>query len=495
MDERFMKARALSHTARRTQWRALGSDPNIMGIAFGQRITQGQATNVPALVVYVAKKLPLQFVPQSVLIPRRVYVGGDYLEVDVVETGPFYIHSFTARERPAPSGISIGHVNITAGTLGCLVNDNTDQTLCILSNNHVMADGNQANIGDAIVQPGPFDGGAAPADTIATLKRFVMLNAAGNTVDGAIAEVGDKADVIDQMKDNLMPVPRPGHPAVGLLFAGSCNRTIMNPIDDVLNQLNIQLLAGAGSTIGADIGMNVEKVGRTTEYTTSTITEIDVTVTVGGYPFGSATFDRQIATAWMSDGGDSGSVVCQGGDGGNEDHCGGCASSTTAASILATDLSVDVAIEKEFREKYLSQTRIGRYAIDLYFRNENRIVERAHSAKISDSDQAFARYLYGKYIGEVRMALLQPGRSDIRVTGEHLREAREAVGRGIQYMTKEEAAAAEQLFDLARKAEGMTVSEVLGLLNDESLFEQVLKITSTVSTLEQVDLRQPDNKK
>ncbi len=82
----------------------------------------------------------------------------------------------------------------------------------------------------------------------------------------------------------------------------------MNPIDSVLAQLNISFPAGKGSTTTATIGMNVEKVGRTTEYTTSTVKEIDATVVVG-YDFGNATFDKQITTAWMSDPGDSGSVV------------------------------------------------------------------------------------------------------------------------------------------------------------------------------------------
>lgn len=85
-----------------------------------------------------------------------------------------------------PSGIRIGHTNIAAGTLGCLVRDDSDGTLCIPSNNPVLAVGNNAAIGDAIVQAGPADGGMAPADAIATLQRCVTVNPSGNTVDGAM---------------------------------------------------------------------------------------------------------------------------------------------------------------------------------------------------------------------------------------------------------------------------------------------------------------------
>ena len=235
------------------------------------------------MVVYVVKKMPTRFIPPSDLLPRRMYIGGDCVEVDVVETGILYPHSFTARERPAPQGVSVAHVAVTAGTIGAVVTDNSDGSMCILSNNHVLANVNAASIGDTIVQPGPFDGGSSPGDDIATLKNFAMLAPSGNTVDCAIGQVlfsDGVATVVDAVKNNLMPVASPAHPAVGLLFAGGCNRTIMNPINDVLSALNISFPAGGGSTVSADIGMNVEKVGRTTEYTTSTIKEIDASVTI-----------------------------------------------------------------------------------------------------------------------------------------------------------------------------------------------------------------------
>jgi hypothetical protein len=487
-EARFVRGRHLAEVVKRSQWSAYRRDPNIIGAAFGRRIVRGEFTDEPALVIYVARKVPAAFLPPTRLLPRRMYVGGDWIEVDVFETGPIYPQAFTTRDRPAPSGISIGRgaaSPVDAGTLGCLVIDNTDGRLCILSNNHVLANENAAPIGDVIVQQGTIDGGTSPADDIATLKRFVMINAAGNTVDGAIAQVTKVGDVVDQMRNNLMPVPTPNHPAVGLLFAGGCNRTIMNPIRDVMAQLNITMPAGPGAITGPDIGMNVEKVGRTTEYTTSTITEIDLTVTLP-YDFGSATFDHQIATAWLSEPGDSGSVVCQGGVGGNEDRCGGgCLSIATAQQILGTDLSVDAAVEKEFRERYLSQTRIGRYVIDLFFRNESRLVERARSLSISDSDRAFARYLYDKHIQEGRMALIQPNRTDLRVTEDHLRDAREALGRAKQYMNADEVEASEALFQLAYQAQGKTGQEILAMLNDEGLFEQVRQILSRVSFLEQ----------
>lgn len=84
-------------------------------------------------------------------------------------------------------------MQITAGTIGAVVRDSgaTDNgRRYILSNNHVLANANAAQVGDAIWQPGPFDGGTA-ADQIATLTRFVSLNFAGgdNAANAAIAEI------------------------------------------------------------------------------------------------------------------------------------------------------------------------------------------------------------------------------------------------------------------------------------------------------------------
>jgi hypothetical protein len=284
------------------------------------------------------------------------------------------------------------------------------------------------------------------------------------------------------MKNNLMPVPSPRHPAVGLLFAGSCSRTIMNPINDVMVQLNIAFPAGTGSTSAVEVGSDVEKVGRTTEYTTSTVTEVDLTVTIN-YDFGPATFDDQIATAWMSDGGDSGSVVCLGGAGGSEDHCG-CGTSSAAVDLLGVDLKADVCMAQEVRDKYLRQTRIGRWAVDLFALNEERFLERYRSTEIKESDRAYARKLYSKYVDEARAAFIDLDNPDRRLTEQHMRDAKSAFGRLKKYLHKDEIAAGERLFELGEKALGASPREALAMLNDEALFEEVQTIVADVSSIQ-----------
>ena len=107
-----------------------------------------------------------------------------------VVTGEFYaLVDRTARfPRPVPTGVSTGHPDITAGTIGCRVTDGT----CVyaLSNNHVYANENLASIGDPVIQPGTYDGGTSPADDIGTLEDFepiVFHPQANNKIDAAIA--------------------------------------------------------------------------------------------------------------------------------------------------------------------------------------------------------------------------------------------------------------------------------------------------------------------
>jgi hypothetical protein len=305
------QARRAAALARRRVLDAFAADPNVVGGGFGRRAVRGERTDEPVCVVYVVRKLPAGELPERALLPRRADVQGLSIGVDVVETGPFEAQPFTDRERPAPCGVSVGHPEVTAGTLGCLVRDRRDGALCILSNNHVLANENEAEEGDPALQPGAADGGRAPRDAIGSLKRFVALVrsvGSANSVDCAVAQVADEADVVHRMKDDLTRPPEPGHPAVGLLFAGSDTRTVLNPIREVLRRLDVGLVDGPGAAGEASLDMAVEKVGRTTEHTTGMVTELDVSVQVR-YSRGLLTFEGQVATTAMSEGGDSGSIV------------------------------------------------------------------------------------------------------------------------------------------------------------------------------------------
>lgn len=100
--------------------------------------------------------------------------------------------SLSRREkwRPASAGVSVGHPDITAGTLGTPPLVTESGALVFLTNSHVAANSGQATVGDSILQPGAFDGGQLPEDSIGTLLEFSSFSTTTpNTTDSALVEV------------------------------------------------------------------------------------------------------------------------------------------------------------------------------------------------------------------------------------------------------------------------------------------------------------------
>ena len=179
----------------------------------------------------------------------------------------------TGRARPLRPGVSIGHVDVTAGTLGAFVR--VDGVLHALSNYHVLVGEPSAAVGDAVVQPGRADGGRDPEDRVGTLASLVPL-APGEPApaDAALALLQD--DAVDL-----------GYPSG-------------------------RVTATAG-VVGAEV---VEKIGRTTGVTRGRVTAIEMDDVVVGYgdALGELRFDDQIEVEGLGEGpfsrgGDSGSLV------------------------------------------------------------------------------------------------------------------------------------------------------------------------------------------
>jgi hypothetical protein len=274
---------------------------NVVATGIGYKYTAGQKTPNLAIICSVAEKLPEAKLPSQDRVPATI----DGLPIDVVQTGIFRsLQAPTDRLRPAPGGASIGHRDITAGTLGCLVKRG-GQTY-ILSNNHVLANSNQAQIGDPILQPGPYDGGKLPDDHIADLEDFVPINIIGipsecpvatgtaNFLNGIAKLFGSNVQLqaVDmQQQENLVDA------AIG---------RPLNPEDVSEEILQIGTIAGSAS---GDLGMAIKKSGRTTQFTTGEIEQVDVSVNVQYGEGKIAMFVDQLMAGAMSQGGDSGSAV------------------------------------------------------------------------------------------------------------------------------------------------------------------------------------------
>jgi hypothetical protein len=188
---------------------------------------------------------------------------------------------YQGRVRPLLIGASVGHAAITAGTIGAFVRRN--RRLCILSNNHVLANEDRGRMGDAILQPGNYDGGRSPADRVATLSAWIRLRPrAANLVDAAVAEVAPKVQT---------------EPARLRELVGGADRA----------------LAGLGPAF-LDEGTTVRKIGRTTGPTEGRVTAFDMDNIVVRYDSGNLRFDNQVeiegaGRQGFSDGGDSGSLI------------------------------------------------------------------------------------------------------------------------------------------------------------------------------------------
>jgi CARDB len=221
----------------------------------------------------------------------------DQVPVAVEATGRIYARSDpTTRRRPAPVGFSVGHPAITAGTIGGRVKDAAGNVY-VLSNNHVLANQNAAQLGDPALQPGPLDGGTDPADRIGTLFDYEPLNLGWNQYG----------------------VPPPSN-WMDAAIALSSTSLLSNstPTDDGFGVPSSILFADANSDgffddRGLLLGASVQKYGRTTKLTQGQITAVNVTIdvcydiicfTLGRF------FDQVgICCSGFSDGGDSGSLI------------------------------------------------------------------------------------------------------------------------------------------------------------------------------------------
>jgi hypothetical protein len=288
--------------ARASHEASLFGRANVVGVAVGQKVIRGQGTDEPCVVVYVERKRPEGELRRRDVVPK-VLAG---VRTDVVETGRFVARELlsptavdrTERIRPAPGGVSIAHHRVTAGTLGVVAIQ--DGLPVILSNNHVLANENDARPGDAILQPGPADGGR-PDDEIARLEDFVPiifnqrnLGAFGRFVERLLgpllALLGLQLKRLPEGRANIV------------------DAAIAAPVAEDLVDPQILDIGSVGGTAEAEVGMDVRKSGRTTGLTSGRITGLDAVVEVD-YQSRTAVFRRQIVSDLLSRGGDSGSLV------------------------------------------------------------------------------------------------------------------------------------------------------------------------------------------
>lgn len=243
--------------------------PNVIGTGIGKRIKNNKIVDEDVIHIFVKEKTT-NLKPNEI-IPKQIWSRktDQPIRTDVIEIGHLVPKYNRDVFRPILGGVSVANANVNAiGTLSGVFRDTTDNLPVILSNNHVIANENEATLGEDIEQPSPFDAGGG--GVVGTLKRFITIGEEDNHVDGGLATIDIGGD-FDIAVTNI----------------GLTRKVVTS--DPPVNKL-------------------VRKSGRTSEYTFGIVVSTNVNVVVT-YDFGDAEFTNQIATTCMLQPGDSGSLL------------------------------------------------------------------------------------------------------------------------------------------------------------------------------------------
>lgn len=254
---------------------------NVVGVGVGPKRRDGEEVDEESIVVFVTEKLPESELDPEDICPETVDVDDRTVRTDVVEAGEVrFLETATesvedttpdrtSRIRPAPASVSVGHPEITAGTLGSPPLKTDAGDLAFLTNAHVAAPP-EAEIGDPCLQPGPEDGGTLDDGIGTLLERSEIPRTEPAESDSALVSVEPGA-----LREN-----------------------------DILE---IGPLEGFGEPTFDDEFL---KSGRTTGLTDGELRARDVEIDVGGYyPDDAVTFTGVDAFSSMASGGDSGSLI------------------------------------------------------------------------------------------------------------------------------------------------------------------------------------------
>ncbi|MPQ42914.1 hypothetical protein [Clostridium tarantellae] len=264
---------------------------NVLGIGLGYKEIKNMITKELCLHVLVKKKVLAQNLYEKDKIPKS-FLG---IKTDVIETGELNIKNSISNDtisvnekdiqilrkktKIIQAGYSIGPFHKVAGTIGGIVFDNNDERIpYMLSCNHVFTRGNKGKKGSSILQPGVTDGGYYNGNIMGNLYEKIdfIYNKSKedyknpqNVVDAAIAKFDSKK----------------------LLYSTDIYK--IGKLTDISQ---------------GNLGNKVQKVGRTTGYTTAVVISTNVSTNFQ-MEYGICSFKELIRTNHLGDGGDSGSLV------------------------------------------------------------------------------------------------------------------------------------------------------------------------------------------
>jgi len=292
--------------AKRLNKQSIMDKPNVVGVGVGYRERAGRIVDELCVVAMVQRKLPASALKPEDLVPRMV----NEVPTDVVEVGVLRaLQARSERQRPAPGGVSIGHYQVTAGTLGCVVRDKATGDRLILSNNHVLANINAGRAGDPILQPGTYDGGVEGKDMLAVLERYIPLRFKTAPPSCSLARLAE--GLVNLFARIAGSRHRLRAYRIDPQAVNQIDAALARPLDDGMVLDEILDIGVVGGITPPQLGMSVRKSGRSSGFTAGQIRVLDATVKVD-YDSRTADFDDQIVTGAMSQPGDSGSLLVLG---------------------------------------------------------------------------------------------------------------------------------------------------------------------------------------
>lgn len=335
----------------------------VVGVGIGYKNQDNDGSDELSLIALVEQKKPRVALREKDLVPPDL----DGAKTDVIEVGLIQAQP-TSRDKWRPSvplGVSLAHYMVTAGTLGAIVYG-SDGTPYLLSNNHVLANANDALIGDPILQPSPVDNGDHPQDAVANLYRYAKLSYVDENIGGdanpiigkenspsqppnpnspsphplpPTAQQGGCAGLMVSLADSIAkandpnvsvqvvradsqtasPIPRNLDPseattveAQAVIPDNLIDAALARPTNAATFDPAIREIGTIEGTMPVTLGMPIRKYGRTTGLTTGTVTLINATIDVSYNTITgkrTARFIGQILASSMSQGGDSGSLI------------------------------------------------------------------------------------------------------------------------------------------------------------------------------------------
>lgn len=502
-----------------------GSDDNFTGVAVGYRRRAGKTTDEPVVTVMVKKKHRPSLISRRRLIPAQVEIDGTRCATDVVQAQAVLMSAdATPPELPdmfRPLQFGCGVSNLAdatpdAGTLGAFVRDNTDGTIGFLTANHVIADNNTAPLNDPVFQPAELDD---PSNyRVARLKRFVSIVGGATAVDAAIAQLESTVRTLRGFGGVEMPAPSTARQAVGMVVAGDGFGNVwLTRMSTTLTQLNVRLLPD-------DVGVNVEstqpthlsrleKVGRTTGYTSGRVLGTGQSVRVNVPGQGLVNYTDLIWTQWLGWNGDSGAMVIRKGPPSQvedyydvqsrlkisaliRDKFDPCEVLTAMQLTYDVPITRDEALSDDVRDRFMSQSDTGRFLITLTYLNTSLVRTRLAPTQTPQS-RAYMQSLYNSYQPVITDVMTNPSSTRVitQQDGQTYQNLCTQLG-STNVLTAGESRTAYDLADAHRAMQGMNRAQVIDYMNttycltsirNAAIAMPALRLWGTPRTLHAVD--------